>query len=141
VKDAEKLPTFAPGVIFSVVDAIVLVVGAWGAWFVGREIWWAGMLIAFVVGHFFLFCNVFRISRGAELIWAGVFVVLAGTNIATGVPGWASTIAGALVMTFILVVREMRKPWYHGIAWQRVNPNLRAWWEANPRTQSLNLDR
>jgi hypothetical protein len=130
-----KPPTFAPGPTLSAVDVIVLLAGGWGTWFVGREIWWAGMLIGFVVGHFFLFCNVFRISRGAELVWAGVFVVLAGTNIATGVPGWTITIVGALLLTTVLVVREMKKPWYHGLAWQRVNPNLRTWWETNGTAQ------
>ncbi|OAI57177.1 hypothetical protein AYO49_02635 [Verrucomicrobiaceae bacterium SCGC AG-212-N21] len=131
VNAAKQPSTFAPGFRFSLLDLFVLVAAAVGTWLVGRELWWAGMLIGFVVGHFFLFCNVFRISRGAELVWAGIFLVLAGTNIATDFPGWPVTFAATLITTIMLIAREMRQPWYHGIAWQRFNPNLCTWWEAN----------
>jgi hypothetical protein len=30
-----------------------------------------------------------------------------------------------------VVVLQMRKSSYHGIAWQRINPGLRAWWDAS----------
>jgi len=86
-------------------------------------------LIALVVIQFFLFCNVFRISRTPELIWAGVMVLL---SLATGFwrapPPWI-TIVCAVVLGGALIVREMRLPSYHGIGWQRINPGLREWWD------------
>ena len=106
---------FAPGFQLSVLDVIVLIAGAWGTWFMGREIWWAGAMIGFVVGHFFLFCNVFRISRASELIWAAGVVILGGATIATGFPGWPATFAASLLLTVVLVVFAMRQPSYHGV--------------------------
>jgi hypothetical protein len=76
------------------------------------------------VGHFFLFCNVFRVSRAPELVWAGVFLALAGSTIALGVPGWPATVAASLATTVVVVTLEMRKPSYHGIGWRRINPTL-----------------
>lgn len=62
-------------------DIVVLVLGAAVAWFMGTVIWWAGAAVVCVVGHFFLFCNVFRIARASELIWAGTFVVLSACTL------------------------------------------------------------
>lgn len=119
---------FAPGFRLSVLDVVVLALGGLGTWWLGADEWWAGMIVGFVVGHFFLFCNVFRIARGAELIWAAVFVALSGATLLTEAPGWAVTISASLLLTVLLVVLEMRKPSYHGIAWQWVNPQLHSWW-------------
>src|SRR6185503_16949754 len=93
--------------------------------------WWWGFVPAFVVLHFFLFCNVFRIARPLELAWAVVFVALAGATIVVDQPGWIVTTAVSLVATVIVIALEMRKPSYHGIAWQKINPGLPQWWEAN----------
>lgn len=87
--------------------------------------------MGWVVVHFFLFCNVFRISRRPELIWAAAFTLLAASTFFTGIPGWNLTVACSLLFTVVLITRETRKPYYHGIAWSKLNPNLRTWWEAN----------
>ena len=126
-------PRFKPGFRLSVLDVVVLLAGAWGTWFLGREIWWAGAIVGFVVGHFFLFCNIIRLARNAELIWAAVFVVLCGSTITTEVPGWIASFGISLALTMALIAREVKQPHYHGIFWQRVNPNLPAWWEAQAR--------
>lgn len=93
-------------------------------------VWWWAFVTAFVLTHFFLFCNVVRMARLLELAWAGVFVVLAGATVAVETPGWLVTALVSLLVTLIVVVVEMRKPSYHGVGWQRINPNLPAWWEA-----------
>ena len=36
------------------------------------------LIPALALGHFFLFCNVFRVRRSYELVWAGCFLVNAG---------------------------------------------------------------
>jgi hypothetical protein len=123
-------PEFSPGVRFSAFDALLLAAGAFGAWFVGSQTWWLGFVIAFVVGHFFLFCDVFRISRGLELIWAAVFLTLTGLTLASGQPTWTTTAVLSLASTAILIGIELRKPSYHGIGWSRINPGLPRWWES-----------
>ena len=79
---------FAPGFRCSVFDVAVLAVGAVGSIFAWQHTaWWAGVGVAFIVLHFFLFCNVFRIRRVPELIWASIFSALGATTIQTGFPG------------------------------------------------------
>jgi hypothetical protein len=121
---------FRPGFRFSAFDAFLLILGALGSWFAWPRTWWAGFVIAFVVGHFFLFCNVFRISRGLELTWAAVFIILTRFTIVTEQPAWATTVLLSLAVTVLVICLECRKPSYHGIGWSRINPNLRQWWDA-----------
>ncbi len=67
---------FRPGFRLSLLNIAILLVGgigALGAFTTEAAIWFA---IAFVVGHFFLFCNVIRMARPSELIWATVFCLL-----------------------------------------------------------------
>lgn len=93
-------------------------------------VWWWGFVLAFVLGHFFLFCNVVRMARPLELLWGGVFVTLAGATIVLETPGWLLTVLLSLVVTGVVVVVEMRKRSYHGVGWQWVNPGLPVWWES-----------
>lgn len=123
-------PPFVPGFQLSVLDVVVLILAVIGTYVLGRYSWWAGLIILFVVGHFFLFCNVFRIARKSELIWAGTFEVLTASTIFLDIPGWIVTITSSLLLTTLLVVLEMRKPGYHGIFWQRINPRLHEYWNA-----------
>jgi len=117
-------PPFVPGFQLSVLDVVVLILAVIGTYVLGRYSWWAGLIILFVVGHFFLFCNVFRIARSSELIWAGTFEVLTAATILYEIPGWTITIASSLLLTLMLVWMEMRKPGYHGVGWRLINPKL-----------------
>ena len=56
----------------------------------------------------------------------------AGT-IALEIPGWFATVSVSLCATIIVVILEMRKRSYHGVGWQKINPELPAWWEAHAR--------
>ena len=125
---------FAPGFRFSFFDGLILIAGAVGSVFGWNVEWWLGVLIGFVVLHFFLFCNVFRIARKPELVWAGVFVLLAGSAIVFEVPVWWMVFAGGLLLSTILIALETRKPGYHGVGWRRWNPGLEEWWrkQRNP---------
>ena len=126
-----KEPIFAPGFRLSSLDIVVIALGtaaAGGLWLLAPS---AAFVVAFVVGHFFLFCNVFRVSRGLELTWGALFTVLAGGTVITEIPGWLFSALIALLATVVVVALEMRKPSYHGVFWQMLNPGLRAWWEKN----------
>ncbi len=127
---------FQPGFRISAIDAGVLAIGAAGAWMAASADRWLGFAIAFVVAHFFLFCNVVRMDRSLELPWAGLFTLLAGATLATGAPGWIPTMGTMLACTAVFVVLQMRKPSYHGIFWQRINPGLREWWELRQRSDT-----
>jgi len=122
---------FKPGFRFSAFDALILAGGAAASALAWQENPQLGCVIAFVLGHFFLFCNVFRISRGLELIWAAVFVALTIGTQRWGWPGWFWEIAATLAMTSVVIALEMRKASYHGIGWVYLNPRLSDWWQAN----------
>ena len=120
---------FAPGFRIDAKDVVVLIIGAVSSVYVLRLDGFLALVIAFAVGHFFLFCNVLRMARHLELIWAMVFVLLCASTIALGQPEPATSVGGVLLTTLLVTVLQLRSPSYHGIAWRRVNPGLVAWWE------------
>ena len=130
-RNAMKQTAFAPGLRLSVFDVFVLVAGTTAAIVLSMDVWWWGFVPAFVLAHFFLFCNVVRMAWPLELVWAGVFVMLAGATIAFDAPGWLVTALVSVLVTVVVVVVEVRKPSYHGVGWRRINPRLPAWWETH----------
>ena len=122
---------FHPGFRLSEFDVGVLIVGISLSVIVGRTDEWLGFAVAFTVAHFFLFCNVLRMSRPYELTWAALFVLMAASTILRDFPLWSHTFWVMLLCTFIFGALEMRKPSYHGVCWRFVNPNLPQWWATN----------
>jgi hypothetical protein len=121
---------FQPGFRFSLLDSVVLAIALIVGGGVSVGLFWPGMAILFVVGHFFLFCNVVRMSRPSELVWAGFFVALMTSTMLAGAPSWPMTLTLSFAATVVLVALEVRKPSYHGAFWQRLNPGLPEWWKA-----------
>lgn len=118
---------FNPGFRISKLDIGVIVVA------VGIAVWLYGystrlsFSVIFVVGHFFLFCNIIRMSRIPELIWGAIFSGVGISSLQFGVPSWSLAMSLSLVSTAVLVFTELRKPSYHGIFWEKVNPHLPEW--------------
>lgn len=125
---------FQPGFRLSAIDVVVLVVGGVASAYAVRIDRWFGIAIAFVVLHFFLFCNVLRMSRPLELIWAGIFAALAIATISFALLSWAAVFAISGAVTVIVAVIEARRPSYHGVGWQKVNPCLPEWWRSKAAT-------
>ena len=121
-------PVFRPGFRISIRDTAVLALGSLCAGLLRVQMPVAAFVIGFVILHFFLFCNVFRIPRRPELIWASTFVLLSGSTIYVQAPGWIFTIGGSLALSIFLIYHAMSRPDYHGFGWQRINPGLRDWW-------------
>ncbi len=124
----DKKKTFNPGFRLSVIDAMVIAgscVSVIGLIPITPKL---SFVICYAVGHFFLFCNVFRISRIPELIWSGLFISLTGLNLLTEKPGWAWVVVSTLTVTIIIITIEMKKKSYHGIFWKKINPALEQWW-------------
>ena len=105
-------------------DGLILVLGA-GLAICLRSVefplWW---IVPVVVGHFFLFCNVFLVWRNLELLWAAVFIANVLLHVAMGDVGWWPVCGWQLLVTVAVVLRQMRSPWYHGIFARRINPRL-----------------
>ncbi len=125
---------FKPGFRISKIDMFVLVVGVLSAGYCYQISPVVSFVIIFVIGHFFIFCNITRMSRVPELIWAGTFLLLAGSSVSTGEPSWLLTFSLSILVTFILIILETRKPGYHGIFWKTLNPNLPQWFEEKNTT-------
>ena len=123
--------SFQPGFRCSIFDALILATGLLGAFWLRSHGPWLGFVIAFVVGHFFLFCNVFRISRVLELVWTTIYIAVTLFIVRSHAASWTPMALLPLVTTVFVIGIELRKPSYHGIGWQRINPDLPEWWEAN----------
>ncbi len=108
-------------------DGLALVLAVAAVTHAATYAWWLAAGITFVVAHFFLFCNVFRIARSLELAWAAVFVLLVCGTVLTETPSWPWTVGISFAMTVIVIGLQMRRPTYHGLAWQWINPSLADW--------------
>lgn len=112
------------GFRFSPTDSVAIVVfigvaAVFQRW--GSLLWWMLLIAA---GHFFLFCNVFRIIRRREFIWAGFFILNIGLWLWFGEPTWPRILACQLPVTVVLIFADIRAPGYHGIFANRLNPKL-----------------
>ena len=113
--------TFSPGLRLSAIDVTVLIAGIASATVLSFSLWEASVVIALVVSHFFLFCNVFRIRRKPGLIWAGFFVAVITVVSAKSTDTiWMMILP--LPLTLTLIGLEFRHSSYHGILWKRINP-------------------
>lgn len=82
-------------------------------------------ILACVVGHFFLFCNVFRVRRSYELMWAAAFLLNVAYWMAFHLSlEWLPPLLTQLPFTIIVIVAEIRSPQYHGIFSEQLNPRL-----------------
>jgi len=102
------------GFRFSLTDGLAIVVciaaTIWGLRVVGEVAW----LFPFVLGHFFLFCNLFRVPRKPELVWAGMFLLLA-TGCLIVDASILHSLWLVLPMTAAVLIYSIRLPSYHGI--------------------------
>ena len=130
---------FKPGFRISRIDLLVLAIGALLAGYCYPHSKVVSLIIIFTVGHFFLFCNVTRMSRVPELIWSSIFLCFAGLSVSTGHPSWLITFSLSTAVTLILILLEIRKPCYHGIFWQILNPNLPNWFNETSSTRGTLL--
>ena len=107
------------GFRFSVTDAIVILLcltatgGVYGA---APELLPIALLFPVVLGHFFLFCNVFRIHRWLELTWAAFFLANVGVWVSfLGQFQWLWILATQTPITCLLIMMEIFSDRYHGV--------------------------
>lgn len=119
------------GARFFATDAVALLAGAaltWAlaTWSPEGERWVAGLPAA-ALGHFFLFCNVFRVRRRYELAWAAAFLVNVAAWHLAGALSWGAVLAVQTPLTALAIGAEVRSPEYHGVLARRLNPHLDRW--------------
>ncbi len=111
----EKTRRSPPGFRFSPRDAAVVGVFTLAtAWLWG----WVGSLSLLLIGvliHFFLFCNVFRVRRRYELIWASSFLLNAGAWQLADALSWQRLLGSQILVTALVIGAELRSPSYYGI--------------------------
>lgn len=95
-------------------DPVVMLVCAALVW-AGWELLGPWTLLApYVLGSFFLFCNVFRVRRDLELLWGVTFVA----NVALCMR-WAPSLGAILgtqsMVTVLVIARTLRSPGYRGV--------------------------
>ena len=117
------------GFRFSRFDLIILIAAAFISW---RGLQWPifGSFFIFVIAHFFLFCNVFRIRPLYEYIWGIAFILNFVLNVSLGAAA-TNYIAVLLIqvpITIIVLIAEMRSPRYHGIFCGVINRKHLAEW-------------
>lgn len=120
---------FNPGFRLSSFDLAVIILGLAGAWYLRNVSIEFSLIILFVLGHFFYFCNISRMSRVPELIWAACFVIFYGVGVLYGIVTVTEVFVISFIITIVLTVLEARKPSYHGVLWSKINPNLKDWYE------------
>lgn len=112
------------GFRFSPSDAVAIglfLSSAGALWHFGSPLGW---LLVIAAGHFFLFCNVFRIARRRELIWAGLFLLNVTFWAWNESLTWTGVLLCQLPVTIALVLSDLRSAGYHGIFAKRLNPRL-----------------
>ena len=77
------------GFRFSLRDGIAIIASVALAWFCWRPLGEFALIFPITLGHFFLFCNTFRVGRYFELAWAGIFVVNVAAWVLAGQFAWA----------------------------------------------------
>jgi len=113
------------GFRFSILDAVAIAAFAAviaGLHWLGGSLWW---LVAIAAVHFFLFCNVFRVIRHRELIWAALFILNVAFWLLLGRLDWFSVLACQLPVSVGVIAWEAKATRYHGIFADRLNPNLK----------------
>ena len=122
---------FKPGFRLSTIDIVIITVAILSSAYFYTVAKPISYIIAFVVGHFFLFCNISRMSRLPELVWAVVFIVVSILALRFDLLSLFDAFLLSLGLTVLLLILEFRKPSYHGIFWQSLNPNLQTWFAKN----------
>ena len=107
------------GVRFSPLDAAVLVAVIPATWALWAAVGQVGLLLPVVLGHFFLFCNVFRVPRRWELIWGGLFVVNVCLLAYFGLLAWWQVALFQSPVTLLVVTLTILRKDYHGLGWSR----------------------
>jgi len=114
-------PLRTAGFRLSAVDIVFIAAAVLATVFLRERLGVTVWGIPFAVGHFFLFCNVFRVRRAYELAWVAALFVNVAAWAAFGRFSWPLILATQAPITLIAIGLEMRSREYHGIGCRRIN--------------------
>jgi len=112
------------GFRFFPTDAVAILVCGIATWQGLRLIGPMAWACPAALGHFFLFCNIFRVRRNYELCWAAAFVLNALLWQLSGSLDWLWILICQGPLTLLAIGFEMGSPRYHGIFARGVNARL-----------------
>jgi hypothetical protein len=101
-------------------DAAVLTVSAAATPLLWLLVGSVAPLLPLVVGHFFLFCNVFRVHRWSELAWTGLLLLNAGVWMLAGQFGMLRLFLTQSPFTLAAIMIALLAPGYHGVGYRLV---------------------
>ena len=110
------------GFRFSWADALIIAAGGLATWLLWGAAGGMAVLPPVVLAHFFLFCNVFRIRRSYELVWAAALVANVLAWQAAGAFSWGGVLLTQAPVTAGFIAAEMRSRRYHGVGCAWINP-------------------
>ncbi len=115
-------------------DAVVIVACVVLTWLAWEPLGSLALGLPVTLGHFFLFCNVFRIRRSYELIWTAVYIVNLAYWMLLRDSSWFGVLTVQSPLTIALIVLEIRAPRYHGALRRWLKPGL---WTIPARSTDL----
>jgi hypothetical protein len=115
------------GFRFSAVDGCAIAICAAATWGLWGALGHLALAFPVVLGHFFLFCNVFRVRRSYELAWSACFLLNAAAWWLGAAFTWWGVLAVQLPVTVLAIGAEIRSPRYHGVWARRWNAGLDAY--------------
>jgi len=121
---------FKPGFRISIIDLIFIVFVTVLAVSISSINHYLSIIIILPCVQFFLFCNVFRIRRKTELIWATLYLLFGYSGYYFHINTYLFVFI-SLSTGIILIISEFKHPGYHGIMWRQINPNLEYWFREN----------
>ncbi len=103
-------------------DAVTIFVCAVGTGLGWRFLGPLALLLPLTLGHFFLFCNVFRIRRSYEIYWTLIFLLNVGFWLYRDELNCLAILVVQTPVTVAVILLEVKSTRYHGVLWQRLNP-------------------
>ncbi|MCE5279459.1 MAG: hypothetical protein ABFD92_02420 [Planctomycetaceae bacterium] len=114
------------GFRFSLQDAVAVAAAVPLTWVLWSALGPVGLFLPVVLGHFFLFCNVFRVGRRFEIIWAMLFMVNACALLWFESLVWWRAIVLQMPATLTILAVTIARRNYRGIGWTRIHRAARA---------------
>ena len=105
-------------------DVGIIVVCGIATWLFWSHLGQMALLFPVALGHFFLFCNIFRIYRKYEYTWAIVFVLNVLIWLFLKRFNWGSILVVQTPITIALILIQMRSPLYHGVGARIINKDI-----------------
>jgi len=90
-------------------DRLVILVCVAATWLLWKPLGRLSLVLPVTLGHFFLFCNVFRVRRRHEMVWAAVFVANVAFWLLAGELCWLPVLALQTPLTVLLIVLDRRR--------------------------------